>query len=471
MARRDPHRDPRGRGVAPTSSSGSPARPRRTSPTRSMSWSGPGSTARTRSSTRRARARGRRRSTTRSRRRSSRSASTGWSRCRSAISLERRSRRSGATFEVLVEGAGKRGRRRRRGPGPTGSCISPTRSSRGRSSTRGSPAAHRAPPGRRARCRAGGRGRLTAATPTARRSRSSVPRRRARPRLRSRSAERLGAEIVSVDSMLVYRGMDVGTAKPSRRASAPGPAPSARLAEPSERFSVARFQAPPARRSRASRARPRVLLVGGSVSTSGRSSTTWSSRRGPGVRSDLRRRPTGRARLRCTSAWPRSTRSPRRRSSRATCVGRPGPRGCAPSRAGRSERSPTRGSATTPRGSAPRGSSPAEVLADRIATRVDAMLDAGWLDEVRSLVARGFGAWLTATQAIGYAELAAIWTEALARRGASSDGQADEGAGPAADGVVPPGPSDPVVRRGSTAAPLPLSDTSPPWKGRPSWSS
>ncbi|HEX7464025.1 MAG TPA: isopentenyl transferase family protein, partial [Actinomycetota bacterium] len=27
-------------------------------------------------------------------------------------------------------------------------------------------------------------------------------------------AEALGAEIVSVDSMLVYRGMDIGTAKP-----------------------------------------------------------------------------------------------------------------------------------------------------------------------------------------------------------------------------------------------------------------
>ena len=27
-------------------------------------------------------------------------------------------------------------------------------------------------------------------------------------------AERAGAEIVSMDSMLVYRGMDVGTAKP-----------------------------------------------------------------------------------------------------------------------------------------------------------------------------------------------------------------------------------------------------------------
>jgi tRNA dimethylallyltransferase len=34
------------------------------------------------------------------------------------------------------------------------------------------------------------------------------------------------------------------------------------------------------------------------------------------------------------------------------------------------------------------------------------MIDAGLLDEVRALVERGFGAWLTATQAIGYAEFA-----------------------------------------------------------------
>ena len=31
----------------------------------------------------------------------------------------------------------------------------------------------------------------------------------------------------------------------------------------------------------------------------------------------------------------------------------------------------------------------------------------GWLEEVRALIEHGFGAWLTATQAIGYAELAA----------------------------------------------------------------
>jgi len=47
-----------------------------------------------------------------------------------------------------------------------------------------------------------------------------------------------------------------------------------------------------------------------------------------------------------------------------------------------------------------------DVLAKRIASRVDDMLGAGLLDEVRGLVERGFGRWLTASQAIGYAEFA-----------------------------------------------------------------
>jgi tRNA dimethylallyltransferase len=48
-----------------------------------------------------------------------------------------------------------------------------------------------------------------------------------------------------------------------------------------------------------------------------------------------------------------------------------------------------------------------DVLRERIARRVDAMIAAGWLEEVRALLERGFGGWLTSTQAIGYAELAA----------------------------------------------------------------
>src|SRR2546422_3288026 len=55
-------------------------------------------------------------------------------------------------------------------------------------------------------------------------------------------APRLGAEIVSVDSMLVYRGMDVGTAKPTVEQRAAVPHHLLDLAEPSERFTVARFQ-------------------------------------------------------------------------------------------------------------------------------------------------------------------------------------------------------------------------------------
>ena len=45
-------------------------------------------------------------------------------------------------------------------------------------------------------------------------------------------------------------------------------------------------------------------------------------------------------------------------------------------------------------------------LRARIETRVTEMLERGWLDEVRTLVERGFGSWLTSAQAIGYAELA-----------------------------------------------------------------
>jgi tRNA dimethylallyltransferase len=46
-------------------------------------------------------------------------------------------------------------------------------------------------------------------------------------------------------------------------------------------------------------------------------------------------------------------------------------------------------------------------LDGRVRARVARMLDVGWIEEVRHLIARGFGAWLTSTQAIGYAELAA----------------------------------------------------------------
>ena len=51
-----------------------------------------------------------------------------------------------------------------------------------------------------------------------------------------------GVEIVSVDSMQVYRGMDIGTAKPTTAERAEVPHHLIDLVEPTEDFSVARFQ-------------------------------------------------------------------------------------------------------------------------------------------------------------------------------------------------------------------------------------
>lgn len=57
-----------------------------------------------------------------------------------------------------------------------------------------------------------------------------------------RLAEDLGAEIISVDSMQVYRGMDIGTAKPTVADQARVPHHMLDLVDPEVRFSVAEFQ-------------------------------------------------------------------------------------------------------------------------------------------------------------------------------------------------------------------------------------
>ena len=55
-------------------------------------------------------------------------------------------------------------------------------------------------------------------------------------------AERHGGEIVSADSRQVYRGMDVGTAKPSRAERARVPHHLIDVADPGERYDVSRYQ-------------------------------------------------------------------------------------------------------------------------------------------------------------------------------------------------------------------------------------
>lgn len=73
-------------------------------------------------------------------------------------------------------------------------------------------------------------------------------------------------EIVSVDSALVYRGLDIGTAKPSAAERAEVPHHLIDLIEPGEAYSAARFVADARRTCDAIRARGALpLLVGGTM--------------------------------------------------------------------------------------------------------------------------------------------------------------------------------------------------------------
>lgn len=78
--------------------------------------------------------------------------------------------------------------------------------------------------------------------------------------------ERLGLEIVSVDSALVYRGMDIGTAKPDASVLARAPHRLIDLLDPAETYSAARFAADARREIENVHAAGRIpLLVGGTM--------------------------------------------------------------------------------------------------------------------------------------------------------------------------------------------------------------
>ncbi|MCL2031406.1 MAG: tRNA (adenosine(37)-N6)-dimethylallyltransferase MiaA, partial [Oscillospiraceae bacterium] len=76
-------------------------------------------------------------------------------------------------------------------------------------------------------------------------------------------AERLGGEVVSCDSMQVYRGMDIGTAKPGAAERRGIPHHILDCAEPSEPWSAGRYAREAARCAEEIRARGRVSVVCG----------------------------------------------------------------------------------------------------------------------------------------------------------------------------------------------------------------
>ncbi|MGZ5293258.1 MAG: tRNA (adenosine(37)-N6)-dimethylallyltransferase MiaA [Actinomycetota bacterium] len=220
----------------------------------------------------------------------------------------------------------------------------------------------------------------------------------------------LGAEIVSVDSMLVYRGMDVGTAKPTSAERARVPHHLIDLAEPSEPFSVARYQAlgRTALAGIETRGRP-ALLSGGSglyfralvddlefpgtdAATRGELEAEASA-----VGADaLYRRLAEMDPIAAAKIEPGNVRRTVRALEVAAITGRPFSSFAAAWERYPADRVRAAGVRLAP-----------EALRARIGGRVLSMVESGLLDEVRGLVERGFGGWLTSTQAIGYAEFAA----------------------------------------------------------------
>lgn len=225
-------------------------------------------------------------------------------------------------------------------------------------------------------------------------------------------AESLGLEIASVDSMLVYRGMDVGTAKPTPAQRARVPHHLLDLAEPSERFTVARYQ----RAARATLRRvERPLLVGGSgLYFRAAVDDLAFPPEDPVVRAaleaeaddlgaeELYRRLAETDPVAAERIEPGNVRRTIRALEVTAITGAP-----FSSFAAAWERyDPGAVRAAGIR-------METATLRHRIGLRVEHMLGAGWVDEVRALLDRGFGAWLTATQAIGYAEVAAHLTGRL----------------------------------------------------------
>ncbi len=222
-------------------------------------------------------------------------------------------------------------------------------------------------------------------------------------------AEQLGCEIVSVDSMLVYRGMDVGTAKPTTEQRSRVPHHLIDVADPSEPFSVARYQALAREAVTDIGARHRrALLVGGSglyfravvdeLEFPGTDASTraelhlLAAALGP---ERLHARLADLDPVAAAKIEPENVRRTVRALEVAAVTGRPFSSFAAAWEGFEPGRVRAAGIDI-----------PRTVLGERIERRVHAMVERGLLQEVRALVQQGFGEWLTATQAIGYAECA-----------------------------------------------------------------
>ncbi|MFN7940680.1 MAG: tRNA (adenosine(37)-N6)-dimethylallyltransferase MiaA [Thermoanaerobaculia bacterium] len=220
-------------------------------------------------------------------------------------------------------------------------------------------------------------------------------------------AIRLGGEIVNADAFQVYRGLDIGTAKPDSGARAAVAHHLIDILEPTETFSAGRF----ARRAAAAIAdivaRGRVAIVAGGTGFYVRALAEGLAPL-PTVPPELRERLAARCaregapalHVELASVDPESAARiaprDRHRVLRALEVWLA---------SGETLSSWHRRAPATPNAPTLRKiglTLPRAVLYDRIESRVASMLERGWLDEIRGLLAAGVPPAAPAFRAIGY---------------------------------------------------------------------
>jgi len=220
-------------------------------------------------------------------------------------------------------------------------------------------------------------------------------------------AERLGGEIISVDSMQVYRGLDLGTAKPSAAERARVPHHLIDVAELSEPFDAARFVQLARRAEAEIRGRGRVPIFCGGTGLYFKAYLEGlgeSPPADPELRVELESTPLPAllAELeRCDpETFGRIDRQNPRRVVRALEVIRLTGK---PFSAQRAEWNP-KSEARNPKPVFCLTRSPADLRA-RIETRVDEMFRRGLVDETHALLACGLEQNRTAMQALGYRQV------------------------------------------------------------------
>ena len=218
-----------------------------------------------------------------------------------------------------------------------------------------------------------------------------------------RLAERVGGVIVSADSRQIYRGFDLGTAKPSADEQARVPHFGIDVAEPGERWSAARWAEAAERWMAVARADGRIPIVVGGTGFYLRALAAplfeeppLDPERRRALQAELDVLPTEELRRWTERLDPARAHLGRAQLLRAVEVALLTGRRLSDLHAVRARPSRHRLRYLVV--------DPGPPLAERIARRVRAMLDGGWLDEVRALAVR-VPAEAPAWQGTGYAEL------------------------------------------------------------------